>query len=145
MEDSQVFVGKEVWHAFDCKPHLHHRVEHDEVEQDLLGDLQEVQCLSVCDIHKCVARCCHEQEIDDFDHCGVVFLAPLGFLELAHFPGKVFQLLGAEQNMLVLALCDDPVKHFTVELGAFLERGQSEGRLDVPPVEEPVVQEVSRV
>jgi len=72
-------------------------------------------------------------------------MAPLRFLELAHFPGKVFQLLGAEQNMLVLALLDDPIKLFIVELGAFLEHGQSEGGLHVPPVEEPVVQEVSRI
>jgi len=72
-------------------------------------------------------------------------MVPLRFLELAHFPGKVFQLLRAKQNMLVLALFDDPIKHFTVELGAFLEHGQSEGRLHVPPVEEPVVQEVCSV
>ena len=68
-------------------------------------------------------------------------MAHLRLLELAHFPGKVLQLLGAEQNMLVLALLDDPIKLFVVELGAFLEHRQSEGGLYVAPVEEPVVQE----
>jgi len=72
-------------------------------------------------------------------------MANLGFLELAHFPGKVFQLFGAEQNMLVLALLDDLIKLFVVELGAFLEHGQSEGGFDVAPVEEPVVQEERKV
>jgi len=72
-------------------------------------------------------------------------VAYLRFLELAHFPGKVFQLLGAEQNSLVLALLDDLIKLFVVELAAFLEHGQSESGLDVAPVEEPVVQEGSRI
>jgi len=70
-------------------------------------------------------------------------MAHLRFFKLAHFPGKVFQLLGAEQNLLVLSLLDDPIKLFVVELGAFLEHGQSKGGLHVAPVEEPVVQEVS--
>ena len=145
VDDNKVFVGKEIRHALDGKPHLCHRVQHHDVEEDEQGDLQEVICLNVKDIHLGVARSCHEQEKDDFDHCGVVFMALLRFLELAHFSGKVFQLLGAEQNMLVLALLDDPIELFVVELGAFLEHGQSESGLYVAPVEEPVVQEESRV
>jgi len=43
--------------------------------------------------------------------------------------------------MLFFTLLDDLVKLFVVELGAFLEHGQSKGRLDVAPVEQPVVQE----
>ena len=144
MNDNKVFFGKEIRQALDGKSHLCHRVQHHDVEQDEHGDLQEVYCLKVRDVHLGVARRCHEQEKDDFDHRGAVFMAPLRFLELAHFPAKVFQLLGAEQNILVLALRDDLIKLFTAELGAFLEHGQSEGGLHVPPVDEPVVQEFSR-
>jgi len=57
----------------------------------------------------------------------------------------VFQLLGTEQNVLFLTLLEDSVKLFIMELGAFLKHGHSEGGLDVAPVEEPVLQLVSRV
>jgi len=57
----------------------------------------------------------------------------------------VFQLLRTKQNVLLLALIEDPVVHDAMELDAFLEHGQAKGRLDVSPVEEPVEEEVGRV
>jgi len=69
----------------------------------------------------------------------------LSGLELDHLSRVIFQLLGAEQHVLLFTLLKYPVKHEVVELGAFLENGQSEGGLHIPPVEEPVHQEVSGV
>jgi len=56
----------------------------------------------------------------------------------------VLQFLWTEDDILFFALFDDLIEHFVVELGGFLKHGQAEGGLDVPPVEEPVVQEVGR-
>jgi len=47
--------------------------------------------------------------------------------------------------MLFFAAAEDKIEHLVVELGGFLEHGQSESGLHVPPVKEPVVQEVGRV
>ena len=38
VNDNKVFVGKEIWHALDGEPHLHHLVEHNDVKQDEHGD-----------------------------------------------------------------------------------------------------------
>jgi len=45
VDENKVFVGKEIGHAFDGKPHLHHRVKHHDVEEDEHGDIEEVKCL----------------------------------------------------------------------------------------------------
>jgi len=47
VNDNQVFVGEEIRHALDSKPHLRHRAQHHDVEQDEHGDLHEVRCRSV--------------------------------------------------------------------------------------------------
>jgi len=145
MNDNKFFVGKEIGHALDGKSHLRHSVQHHDVEQDDHGEVQVVCCFNVWHIQVGVVGRCQEHEKDDFDHVGVFFTAQLRFLELAHFSGKVFQLLGAEQNMLILTLLDDLIKFLIVELGSLLEHGQSEGGLHIAPIEEPVVQEGNRV
>jgi len=57
----------------------------------------------------------------------------------------VLQLLRTEQIVLFFTLLEDPVEHLVVEFGAFLKHWQSEGGLDITPVEEPVVQEEGRI
>jgi len=54
-------------------------------------------------------------------------LTHLSFLELGHFSGVVFELLGGKHDVLVFALLEDTLEHFVEKLGAFLEQGQSEG------------------